>query len=207
MVQLVQVKIVVYPMISKAELEELYIRKNLSVQDISVRLGCSVHKITYWMDKHGIKRRSISDAVYLKHNPHGDPFKVKPIKTKMAAELLGLGLGLYWGEGTKSNKYSIRLGGSDPALLKTFMRFLTELFGVSKVDMKFGLQIFTDTDPDEALEYWTNELDVSPSQFGKIIVTISGSLGTYRKKSTYGVVTVYYHNKKLRDIIVNMLPR
>ncbi len=126
-----------------------------------------------------------------------------PIKTKADAELLGMGLGLYWGEGTKSNKHSVRLGNTDPALLRTFVRFLVDLFGVKKADMRFALQIFSDIDPNEALKYWVKELDVDPSQFGKIIVTISGSLGTYRKKSLFGVVTVHYHNKKLRDIIVN----
>jgi hypothetical protein len=117
-----------------------------------------------------------------------------------------MGLGLYWGEGTKANKYSIRIGNADPALLRVFTRFLIELFGVSKADMRFSLQIFTDINPQEALEYWTKELAVNPSQFYKIIVTISGSLGTYRKKSPYGVVTLYYNNKKLRDIIMGMLP-
>jgi hypothetical protein len=194
-------------MISKAELEGLYVKKGLSVQVISQRLGFSVHKVIYWMDKHGIKRRTISDAIYLKRNPDGDPFIIKPLKTKADAELFGMGLGLYWGEGTKASKHSVRLGNTDPALLRMFIRFLTELFGVQKADMRFSLQIFTDINPEEALEYWVTELHVSPSQFGKIIVTISGSLGTYRKKSLYGVVTVYYHNKKLRDIIINMLPR
>ena len=177
------------------------------MSDIASSLGCSVNKVVYWMDRYGIKRRSIGEAIYQKHNPHGDPFTVKPIKTKSDAKLLGMGIGLYWGEGTKANKYSVRLGNTDPALLNIFMLFLTELFGVKKTDMRFGLQIFSDIDPQEAMEFWTRELAVKPSQFYKITVTISGSLGTYRRKGAYGVVTVHYHNKKLRDIIVNMLPK
>jgi len=177
------------------------------MMDIALGLGCSVHKVTYWMDRHQIKRRSISEAVYQKHNPNGDPFTIKPITTKADAELLGLGLGLYWGEGTKANKHSVRLGNTDPELIKAFMRFLIELFGVSKDRLRFGLQIFSDTDPDEALEFWLRKLNVEASQFGKIVVTISGSIGTYRHKNMRGVVTVYFHNKKLRDIIVGMLPR
>ncbi len=194
-------------MLNQKLLQELYIDEGLSVVAIAARLGCSANKIIYWMDKYEIKRRTISDAIYLKHNPNGDPFTRKPIKTKADAKLMGIGLGLYWGEGTKSSKYSVRLGNTDPALLNTFILFLTELFGVKKSDMKFGLQIFTDINPQEALAYWTRVLGVKPSQFYKIIVTISGSLGTYRKKSVYGVVTVHYHNKKLRDIVVDMLPK
>jgi len=152
------------------------------------------------------ERRTISDAIYQKHNPNGDPFAIKPIKTKADAELFGMGLGLYWGEGTKASKYAVALGNTDPELLKTFIRYLVSLFAVEQDRLKFGLQIFTDINPNEALAYWCEKLDAKPSQFYKIHVTISGSLGTYRKKSRYGVVTVYFHNKKLRDILVSMLP-
>jgi hypothetical protein len=191
-------------MIEKKILSKYYVDEKSSMSEIATRLNCSVNKVVYWMDVYDIKRRSISEAIYQKHNPNGDPFKVKPIHTQSDAQLLGLGIGLYWGEGTKSNKHSIRLGNTDPALLNVFIRFLTNLFAVKRDDLRFGLQIFTDINPQEALQYWTQSLNVKPSQFYKIIVTISGSLGTYRKKSLYGVVTVHYHNKMLRDIIVGM---
>ncbi len=83
----------------------------------------------------------------------------------------------------------------------------TGLFGVQRNRFKFCLQIFTDIDPREALDFRTMRLGVQESQFTKTVVTISGSLGTYRIKSQYGVVTVLFHNKKLRDIIVGLLPR
>ena len=169
-------------MIDKKTLTKHYIENQLSMSDIATQLGCSVNKVVYWMNEYEIQRRSISDAIYIKHNPHGDPFIIKPIKNKADAHLLGMGRGLYWGEGTKADKYAIRLGNTDPALLNTFILFLTELFGVKKSDMRFSLQIFTDIKPEEAMEYWTKELGVEASQFYKIVVTISGSLGTYRKK-------------------------
>lgn len=188
-------------------LENLYIQRHYSMQEIAMQHGCSLNKVVYWADKHGIKRRSISDAIYLRNNPNGDPFHIKKITTLEDAQLFGLGVGLYWGEGTKANNSSVRLGNTDPELLKAFMRFLTESCGVPKEKLKFGLQLFTDIDPEAALAYWMQQLEAKSSQFYKITVTISGSLGTYRKKSMYGVVTIYYHNKKLRDILVNFLPK
>lgn len=194
-------------MISRSLLEQYYLQQNKSMQDIATLLGCSLHKVSYYMKKHGIKRRTRSDAAYLKHNPTGDPFSQKTIASQADAVLFGTGIGLYWGEGTKANKYSVRLGNSDPELIKTFMKFLVELFSVCKDDLRFSLQLFSDTDPEEALVFWVARLGVKRSQFYKTTVTISGSIGTYRKKSTYGVATVYYHNKKLRDLLVRMLPR
>lgn len=188
----------------------LYIEQKLSVAQIALRLDCSQNKINYWLKIHSIPKRSISEAVYTLRHPNGDPFIVKPLNTKSDACLFGIGMGLYWGEGTKACKSAVRLGNSDPNLLKTFMRFLETCYSVPKEDLKFGLQIFTDCDEDEALGFWLTQLDVKRSQFYKVHVTISGSVGTYRKKSRYGVVTLYYHNSRLRNILVehiNKMPR
>lgn len=176
------------------------------MQNIADDLGCSLHKVKYWTERHQIPRRSISDAIYLKHNPDGDPFRFSRPKTQNEAYLFGLGLGLYWGEGTKSSKGSVRLGNTDPVLITRFIDFLVKFFHVRRQDFRFGLQIFTDIDEQVALRYWLKSLNVGRNQFGKTVTTKSGSLGTYRQKSQYGVVTVHYHNKKLRDLLVSLLP-
>ena len=158
------------------------------------------------MKKYHIKTRSISDAIYLKNNPDGDPFEFMQPATLEAAKLFGLGLGLYWGEGTKANKSSIRLGNTDPKLIKEFMRFLAQIFGVKKRDFRFNLQIFTDIDTNTAVYFWMKELGVRREQFTKTTITQSNSIGTYRQKSKFGVLTINYHNKKLRDLLISMLP-
>jgi len=175
------------------------------MQDIANQMGCSLHKIKYWMEKYKIPIRSISEAIYLKRNPNGDPFKVKEPTSNEDYFLRGLGLGLYWGEGTKANRLSVRLGNSDPALIKNFIKFLIRRYGIDKNDLRFGLQLFSDINPQEALKFWQKELDVSKDRFQKVIITPSRGLGTYRKKVKYGVLTVYYHNRKLRDLICEEL--
>lgn len=194
-------------MIKKRILTKLYIEEHHSMKEMSQILSCSEHKIEYWMRRHNIARRDRSEATYVKYHPNGDPFKVKIPQTQDEIYLTGLAVGLYWGEGTKSSKHAIRLGNTDPALLRYFIRFLEEIFGLDRKDLKFGLQIFSDIDVKRALDYWTTELSIKPEQFWKPIVTLSGKLGTYRQKSEFGVLTVHYNNKKLRDILVQMLPR
>jgi len=194
-------------MLARQTLRKLYVERKLSMAQVADTLGCSNHKVEYWLKRHGIERRSRSDAGYIRKNPHGDPFNLKTIVTKEDAYLYGVGIGLYWGEGTKANQYSVRLGNSDPRLIATFIEFLVKLFGVKRSDLRFGLQIFTDIDAEKALDYWSKTLLVQTTQFYKPHVTRSIRKGTYAYKSQYGVVTVYYNNKKLRDIIVNALPR
>jgi len=193
-------------MIKKEILEKLYFSDKKSMQEIADLLGFSLHKVAYWIEKHEIKSRSRSEAGYIKHNPKGDPFKFRSPETKEEAILFGMGLGLYWGEGTKASKNSVRLGNTDHKLLGKFIEFLETFYGVKRKDMKFGLQIFNDMNPQKTLDFWAKSLRIKPAQFNKIIVTKSGSLGTYRKKTEYGVLTVMFHNTKLRDLIVATLP-
>src|SRR3989338_5997361 len=145
-------------MLEKDKIFELYHKKGKSMQEIADILGCSLHKVAYWMEKHEIKSRSRSDATYLKRNPDGDPFKLIPPKNLKDSELFGLGLGLYWGEGTKASKDSIRLGNTDPFLIKKFMDFLIRFFSIEKNDMHFGLQIFTDINSSKAMDFWIKKL-------------------------------------------------
>jgi len=191
--------------LTKQKLERFYIKNKKSSAEIAKYFNCSEHKVNYWLEKHNISKRSISEAIYARHNPRGDPFKIyKPLKIE-DAKLWGLGLGLYWGEGNKLNKYGIRLGNTDPNLIKRFIEFLISFYGINPVKTRFGLQIFSDISPIKALNFWLRHLGVSKSQFQKIIVTKSRGLGTYNKKMRHGVLTVQYYNKKLRDIIINDL--
>jgi len=141
----------------------------------------------------------------LKYNPNGDPFKFVPPKNQSDHQLFGLGLGLYWGEGNKANKNMVKLGNSDPELLKKFILFLSRFFRVDKEDLKFHLHVFTDIDIEEAKSFWIKELKIKKEQIYKPTITQTGKLGTYRKKSRYGVLTLYYCNTKLRNLIVSLI--
>ncbi len=188
---------------NESRLTKLYTERKLSSQQIAGIYKCSPNKINYWLNKYKIPKRKISDAVYNRHNPKGDPFLLNVPANLHTMFLYGLGIGLYWGEGTKSNKLSVRLGNTDPRLIKKFIEFLKDIYGIDTKKLHFGLQIFSDMSPHKTLSFWQNHLKARKSQFQKIIVTRARSIGTYRQKTKHGVLTVYFNNKKLRDIICN----
>ncbi len=193
-------------MIKEHVLSSLYLSKRRSMSEIAKLLGKSERQVDYWMRKYGIEKRKISDAVYIKHNNKGDPFVIPPFinklnLTKTPSFQLGLFLGLYWGEGNKKNPYAIRLGNSDPKLILRFVDILTSIFKINVDKLKFGLQLFSDINKEEALIFWSKHLGVSKGRFYKPIVTISGKVGNYKNKSKYGVVTVYFNNIKFRNFV------
>jgi len=172
------------------------------MQQIALRQKCSLNKIAYWLEKHGVQRRTRKEGVYLRLNPLGDPFLLKKISSNRDFLLLGLGLGLFWGEGSKAHTSVIRLGNSDPKLIKKVVDLLVEIFGIDNKRLRFGLQIFDDLSADEVKSRWSRELAVPLDQFlPKVVVTPKRGKGTYKKLNKWGVLTVYFSNVKLRKIL------
>ena len=189
----------------KELLENLYLIKKFSVAQIAVCLNCSQNKVNYWLAKYNIKKRNISDAIYQLRNPLGDPFRLNLPSSMQDAVLYGIGLGLYWGEGLKRGKGGMRLGNTDARLIKKFIEFLDKFFGIKKNNLKFGLQIFSDISSDTAINYWTKELGVHKDQFYKVVVSKVRGAGTYKYKSEYGVLMIYFNNTKLKALICDLI--
>jgi len=189
-------------MIPEKQLRTLYVEDRRSVSEIAKRLKCSAGRIDYWLKKYDIQKRSISEAVYQSWNPDGDPFSIRAPRNTREAILFGLGIGLYWGEGTKANKNSVRLGNSDPALIRKFIDFLTTFYRVDRGRLRFGLQIFGDMEKERVQKFWADHLEISKKQFyPSIVITPYRGVGSYRRKTRHGVLTLYFNNKKLRDTI------
>jgi len=190
--------------LSKSEIEKLY-NSGLSMTEIAGLLKCSVHKVVYWMSKYKLPRRSLSQAVYLKSNPEGDPFKIKTILSKEEMFLFGLGLGIYWGEGDKISKNAIRVANTNPTIIKMFIKFLLNICNLKEYKLLFQIICFNDRDPLKAKEYWVNQLGISGERFGKIVQIPSQGKGTYKKKSNYGVCILTVSNIKLKPWIMEEL--
>jgi inorganic triphosphatase YgiF len=99
----------------------------------------------------------------------------------------------------------VRLTNSDPRLLRKFIDFLKKFFNIDKKKLRFSIQIFGDILPKKALTYWRRELDATKDQFYKTIVSKVRGKGTYKYKSEYGVVIVYFNNIKLKRLICSMI--
>lgn len=161
--------------------------------------------VRYWMEKYNIKRRPHSEAAYMRANPDGDPFVIKKHLNKHDVFLLGLGLGIFWGEGTKTNKNSVRIANTDPNMILKFKKFLQEICGVRSNKFQYALVCFNDTSDADAAKYWSTSLEISTQKFGKIVKIPTQGKGTYKRKSKYGVCTLIVNNIKLKNWIDTQL--
>lgn len=113
------------------------------------------------------------------------------IKNIHGRELFISGLFLYWGEGSKTNKNSVALTNTNPAMLKFFIKWLVTCFNVDKKKMKVGLHLYSDMDIDNSKKYWSNELRLSLGQFRKPYIkkTLSSDI-TYKNGFGKGTCSV-----------------
>ncbi len=193
--------------LSKELLFNLYANKKQSAAQISKQFNCSMNKVNYWIKKHDIKKRSISDAIYQFRNPSGDPFKMVSPSTLQQGILFGLGLGIYWGEGLKRGRGGVRITNTDPKMIIRFIDFMEQFCGIDRNKLRFSIQIFKDLIPNEELNYWSNILGVHKKQFYKTIISKVRGDGTYKYKSEHGVVILYFNNTKLKKIILEMIEK
>jgi len=170
------------------------------MMEISRNVGYSLSGVRYWMDKYNIPRRPRDEANYLKYNSKGNPFKIKRLKTKKDVALFNLGIGLFLGEGTKKNKYSVVLTNSDPKIIKLFLAFLKTICAVEDFKIRAALNVFDDINLEEVLSFWQKETDIPYSRFTASTIRKSKG-GTYKNKSKHGTLTIYVSNTKLKRLI------
>ncbi|MEO8105324.1 MAG: hypothetical protein ABI602_03220 [Candidatus Saccharibacteria bacterium] len=192
-------------MLTKAMLEELYLYKKMPVYSVATELGVTQALVRKALQEFDIPQRSKSETAYLQH---GKSFRIKTDLSIDESILYGVGIGLYWGEGNKADEYSVRLGNTNPDLILTFVKFLNIICGVDKSEIRFGLQIFNDSDEYEAIEYWMKMLKCTRESFHKKISIIPPQgKGTYRKKNRYGVLQIYVSNKRLKIWLMEEISR
>jgi len=191
-------------MLQKEKLEKLY-KAGYSAKEIADKLGYSESGIRYLMRKYSIPRRSMSEAIYVKNNPNGDPFLIKSYLTSAEEKLFGLGLGLYWGEGTKANKNAVKLSNSDPGLIKAFRNFLIRICQVRQEKIYYRLLLFNNANKEKAIGFWARELEIPVNKIASITKLKPRGKGSYKKKSQTGVLTIEFGNTKLKKQIDQMI--
>lgn len=189
--------------VSKESLESLYYERGLSAQEIANQLGISYHKVAYWMDCYGLKRRHWREASYLRHNPDGEKFHIDLSNR----DLFISGVALYLGEGGKTRSWDLDFTNSDPRVLKLWVKFLEQICHVPAEKIKARIDYYEDLDYSELLNSWSRELGVPVENFGRPTVkTGRAAKGNYQgRRSLYGTVHIRFHDSKLKSLMMSWM--
>jgi len=95
-----------------------------------------------------------------------------PLKNR---ELFMIGLGLYWGEGTKYRKDGLSISNSDPAVIKFFIHWLNKNLGITKKKLRVLLHLYNDMNINKEILYWSRILKIPLKQFNSPYIKKSSS--------------------------------
>lgn len=178
-----------------------------SANEIAAKSGISEHKVNYWLSKMKVKKRTISEAIYLRSNKGGDPFSIVTEPEVSDPLLYGLGVGIYVGEGEKVSKHNIRVANGDFRVILAFRRFLINLCRVNQNKIRHSLVCSSDLRVEVVEKYWLGKLKLKGKVFGKIVQVPSRGEGTYKRKLSYGVCTLTFSNVKLKSWMMEQIDK
>ena len=113
------------------------------------------------------------------------------------------GIMLYWGEGEKQQKSSqVRLGNSEPEMIKIFYLFLTRSLGLEPDKIFARLLLYPDLVDSVQKNFWSKVTGIPLERFKKSIY-IKGR--EPKKRLSYGVCTVVVSSRSLKERILKWL--
>jgi uncharacterized protein YjiS (DUF1127 family) len=113
-------------------------------------------------------------------------------------ELWLMGVMLYWAEGSKEKAHhvgsGVRFTNSDPAMIRLFLRWLSDTCHIDKKDITFEITIHTNhkSRTSEIARYWAHETGYPPEYFPHIYYK-QGNPKTKRTnvgESYYGIIRI-----------------
>ncbi len=89
---------------------------------------------------------------------------------------------------------------TDPRILQLFVGWLEKYYNTSRKQLKVRIQVWSDTNVDGALSWWSKTLNIPKTNFIKTNIKKPGKKKT---KTKYGVCRVYIDSKDLLFKILN----
>lgn len=113
------------------------------------------------------------------------------------------GLMLYWGEGDKAVKNSrVRLGNSEPEVIRIFYLFLTKILGISNERISAWLLLYPDLIDSVQKNFWAKATGISINQFKKSTY-IKGRHP--KKRLSFGVCTLVINSRALKERVLKWI--
>ena len=188
-------------------------REGKSIKDIAFEIGVSPRTVSVWVrnliltkaQRNELRKNQIASGnsgrllgAVMNHKKKLE--RISRAQAEAAAAiseisfeaLFYLGLGLYWGEGSKTESSSLAVTNADPRMIRLMIRWFTECMQIEKE--RFMPRIFiSKMHHDRAeviLDYWAQELNISAAQFKRTVFLPRGKKIYENRDMYYGVLAL-----------------
>jgi len=109
------------------------------------------------------------------------------------------GIMLYWGEGDNKleNSY-VRLGNTNPNMMRLFRRFLVEICQIPEEKLRAGMILYPDLNESVSKDFWSKATGIPKNQFYKTQY-IQGRHPS--KRLSNGILQITHCNRQLKEKI------
>ncbi|MFA5431837.1 MAG: helix-turn-helix domain-containing protein [Candidatus Paceibacterota bacterium] len=174
--------------LSKSTLSSWLRNYPLSKERIRELRGCNEQRIERYRETMREKRENKMKEIYQCQKKNLLPLK--------DCELFMMGLGLYWGEGTKCRQDGLSVSNTDPAIINFFIHWLDKFLGVPKGKVRIVLQLYSNMDVNKEIKFWSEEIKIPLLQFTKPYVKKNSS-ERINHKGSFGHGTC---NARINDV-------
>lgn len=116
---------------------------------------------------------------------------IKEVGKLSSRDLFMLGIGLYLGEGSKSQE-EVKIVNADPIILKLGIRWLKDFGKIGLEHLRVAVHGYPDHDINGLVNFWSKELNIPVEQFIKTQIDTRLNKSTLkRRKLPYGTAHVY----------------
>jgi hypothetical protein len=108
-----------------------------------------------------------------------------------------IGIILYLGEGSKTNRGTVAVANSDPDVIKIMARFLREVCKVSENKLRGHIHTFIHANIEKTEKYWSKISGMSRNQFYKTYTKPSSASLQKRQTLPFGTFSISVNDTKL----------
>lgn len=196
-----------------------YREQGYSYNMISEKLGLAKSTLSDWLKevpykpnkevKKRIESGRIKSAEY-KHNQKVNSIKeMKRIAKKELGKLTKrdlwlLGIGLYFGEGTKLQECA-QIANSDPEIIKLIIKWLREICGLDTENFTIAIHTYPDNNIKDTINFWSKTTGIPKKQFSKTqIDKRTNKTNKKKRKLPYGTIRLTVRANGKKEFGVNL---
>lgn len=203
-----------------------YRKQGMSIGDIATRLTVSKSTVSLWVrdtvldnkariklslknSSNEVTEKRRSSRLRTENDKKENAYKLagRHINSISKQELRFLALGIYWGEGGKVQKGSVRISNSDPEIILIIMKFFREHCLVEDGKFRALIHTHSKTQVESAEVYWSNLIKIPRKQFYKTYIQ-KNKVGVGKRKTLpYGTLDVYIPDVKLFYEIIGQIKK
>lgn len=117
-------------------------------------------------------------------------------------ELLIAGFFLYWGEGSKTLTGSLSVSNSDPKLVKFALYWFIYGLKIPKEKVHARLHLYKDMQEKSEISFWSRELSLPISHFGKSYIKSSNRADLTYKSFGHGTCNLYVSDARVIERVL-----